>query len=230
MKKQNGLGLGMRVAVLATFAIIAGLLAASQVSAQGSQVSIPRRTINVGSTTTLDLTAEDIGGLGLAAWIVDVSYDAGVLDAIACDAHDAGLCNPDFSSNTVRVNGATSDGIEGDVVLARITFRCTDEGTSVLAVFVKEFADATVGDPQPMSTKVTHGSIGCVPAGEPPDVELGDVNCDGRVNSVDAQLVLQYTADLIDSLPCPDAADMNDDGRITAVDAAIILQIEAGLL
>lgn len=59
---------------------------------------------------------------------------------------------------------------------------------------------------------------------------VGDVNCDGQVNSIDAALVLQFAANLTDSLPCEGAADVNGDGQISAVDAALILQFAAGLL
>lgn len=59
---------------------------------------------------------------------------------------------------------------------------------------------------------------------------LGDVNCDERVNSIDAALVLQLGAGLVGSLSCQDLADLNGDGRINSIDAALILQIAAGLL
>lgn len=58
----------------------------------------------------------------------------------------------------------------------------------------------------------------------------GDVNCDFRLNSIDAALVLQFDAGLSTSLACQDAADVNGDGRINAVDAALILQFHAGLI
>lgn len=57
----------------------------------------------------------------------------------------------------------------------------------------------------------------------------GDATCDGRVDSIDAAIVLQYTAALVGSLACP-AGDVNDDGRSDAADAAIILQYVAGLI
>ncbi len=59
---------------------------------------------------------------------------------------------------------------------------------------------------------------------------MGDVNCDGQVNSIDAALVLQKTAGLITSPECDPAGDINGDGISNAVDAALILQENAGLI
>ena len=57
----------------------------------------------------------------------------------------------------------------------------------------------------------------------------GDVNCDGKTNSIDAALILQRVAGLVSSLPCDAEADVNGDG-IDSVDAALVLQFDAGLL
>lgn len=59
---------------------------------------------------------------------------------------------------------------------------------------------------------------------------LGDVNCDGSVDPVDAVFLLQLEAALIDELPCPDAGDVDEDGQTTLIDAALILQFSAGLV
>lgn len=59
---------------------------------------------------------------------------------------------------------------------------------------------------------------------------VGDVNCDARVTSVDAALILQAEAGLIASLPCPEYADLNMSQSIDSLDAALILQTTAGLL
>ena len=58
----------------------------------------------------------------------------------------------------------------------------------------------------------------------------GDVNCDGETNSIDAALVLQYTAALIGTLDCALGADVNTDDFIDSIDAALVLQFEAGFL
>jgi alkaline phosphatase D len=58
----------------------------------------------------------------------------------------------------------------------------------------------------------------------------GDANCDGRTDAIDAALILQRTAGLLNSLPCAQNADVNRDGRVDAVDASLVLQRVAGLL
>ena len=82
------------------------------------------------------------------------------------------------------------------------------------------------------------GSVGAGPSvlaesqESPLELAVGDVNCDGSVNAIDAELILQYTARLPGALLCPDGGsdDMDGDGYITSIDAAIILQFVAGLL
>ena len=58
----------------------------------------------------------------------------------------------------------------------------------------------------------------------------GDVNCNGSVSSIDAALILQLDAGLLDSLPCAQNADLSGDGEINSVDAALVLQHVAGLI
>ena len=60
--------------------------------------------------------------------------------------------------------------------------------------------------------------------------QLGDVDCDGDVSSIDAALVLQLTAGVISFLFCQESADVDGDGNTTSIDAAIILQFTARLI
>ncbi|MGH7485662.1 MAG: dockerin type I repeat-containing protein [bacterium] len=59
---------------------------------------------------------------------------------------------------------------------------------------------------------------------------VGDANCDGSVNSIDATLVLQLSAGLVQSTACQGKADANGDGSVDSRDAALVLQFTAGLL
>lgn len=56
----------------------------------------------------------------------------------------------------------------------------------------------------------------------------GDVNNDGRVNSTDALLILQYTVGSVANISS--SADLNGDGRINSSDALTVLQISVGII
>ena len=56
------------------------------------------------------------------------------------------------------------------------------------------------------------------------------MNDDGHVNSIDALLILQFDAVLVNSLPNSPSADVDMNFRINSIDAALILQYEAGLI
>jgi hypothetical protein len=58
----------------------------------------------------------------------------------------------------------------------------------------------------------------------------GDADCSGTVNSIDAAVVTQFDAGLIDALTCLEDADVNEDGSVNTIDAALILQFDAGLV
>ena len=64
--------------------------------------------------------------------------------------------------------------------------------------------------------------------GKTPASIVGDANCDGDITSIDAALILQFTAGILGDLPCN--ADANGDGNTDAIDAALVLQFTAGLL
>ena len=57
---------------------------------------------------------------------------------------------------------------------------------------------------------------------------LGDVNCDGAVTIVDAQLIAQLILGRFGELPCPYRADVDEDGGVFITDAQLIAQLVAG--
>jgi hypothetical protein len=83
------------------------------------------------------------------------------------------------------------------------------------------------GGPAPTPTFTPPGPG---PSPTPPAGLTGDANCSGGVNSIDATIILQYTAGLISTLQCLNLADANDSGSVNSIDATIILQYVAGLI
>jgi hypothetical protein len=92
----------------------------------------------------------------------------------------------------------------------------------------------------PTRTSTPHSDVPTATATRPPTrtatrtptphKACGDVNDDGRVNSIDANLVLQLAAGRIAQLPNFASADTNHDGGVNAIDATVILQMDAGFL
>jgi len=61
--------------------------------------------------------------------------------------------------------------------------------------------------------------------------EIGDVNGDGKINAIDASLILQFDAKLIGETALNTAlADVSGDGKVNAIDASLILQYDAKLI
>ena len=56
------------------------------------------------------------------------------------------------------------------------------------------------------------------------------MNDDGTVNAIDATLILQLSAALVDSLANEPSGDVNNNGQLDSVDAALILQRIAALI
>jgi hypothetical protein len=111
--------------------------------------------------------------------------------------------------------------------IATLQFACTQAGTIILHNGYGQtdlVGDQFVEHSDPTPTETLNITCGTALA------RFADANCDGLVNSVDVLLILQFSAHLLDHLPCQEAADANGDGVVNAVDAALVLQAVAGLL
>ena len=187
-------------------------------------VSVSSANTSVGETATAWLRVLNVSPPGLGAWIVNIQYDPAVLSVAGCAPEHGSVCNPAFQPNKVRLVGATAIGLPGDVTLAFVGFTCLRAGTSGLIIEVEQLADAVVGDPQLIAADTLNGSVSCKIG------LLGDANCSGIINAVDALVVLQFLAGLLVSLPCAHNADVDLTGGINPIDALIILQFDGGLI
>ena len=218
----------MRVAVL----LAVTLMAVGFTSARAQQTDTISYTLAVGSLT-MDLGQEgqvelrilDIGS-GAGAWMIDIAYDPDVVSVVECAPIGNNVCEADRTANSLRVTGASATGLVEDTTLATITFRCDETGTSPLSLIlnfgVSGFVDIDVNR--------LEGAITCAAP--------GDVNADGVVNSIDALLLLQFHAGIIellpDQLPVPEdwykPGDVNNNGWLDSQDALLILQFHARLI
>lgn len=160
------IGPGVRLAgITALIALVIGLLGA-QASAADETVSIGSATIVLEGSAGVAVNAANFHAPGLGAWSIDVTYDPSVLSVVACEAAEVGanICNADYLDlgTTVRIVGASAQGLEGDTTLATITFRCDNLGTSPLSVAVGTLADATPGMPVAIEPVISGGSVACV--------------------------------------------------------------------
>ena len=116
--------------------------------------------------------------------------------------------------------------------LVRLEMECEEAGMTALTL-VPRLSDPQLGTHfadslgSAIDPALTGAQATCLST---PAITAGDVNKDGRINSIDAALVLQFSAGLVASLAHPDNADANQNGAVNSVDAALILQFSAGLL
>ena len=151
---------GLRIGVLFA-ALVATLLVARNAAAEGEVVAVGSAIVDIGGDGAVNLLVQGVDAPGLGAWSIDVSYDDEVVAAIECDPQNGSVCNPAFSPDTVRISGANANGIEGDVTLGTITFRCAAEDASPLSISINILADSTVGDPQAIEATLQDGGITC---------------------------------------------------------------------
>jgi hypothetical protein len=116
-------------------------------------------------------------------------------------------------------------------VMAVFHFTCAASGTIRLG---NEPGETTLTDNSLLEHRdagVDQLAINCGAGGATPTAPAllaGDANCNGRVDSVDALMILQRVAGLVGNLRCPSVDDVNHDSRLDARDAALVLQYIVG--
>ncbi len=178
-------------AVLA-LAIAVGITTTQTSAAAAGSLDVQSASTGVGASVGINVSALGVGDPGLGAWSVDVSYDSAIVSVDACDpgATAGGICNAAYTSNSVRIVGASASGIEGDIILATITFSCDAEGVSQLTPANNVFADATLGGPQAMDPSMQGGQISCGVQAPDNSGSGSDGACDMFASQEDAQHAL----------------------------------------
>jgi hypothetical protein len=118
------------------------------------------------------------------------------------------------------VLGANSQTGEIQFSIEKVDYEKFDQSNDYSYLEAKEFT-ANPNITVYVKSKLVYGDEPVkVPDG---DIVYGDLNGDGRINSVDAALLSRYVLEIIDSFPAPlESADLNGDSRINSVDAAIL--------
>ncbi|HUF53649.1 MAG TPA: cohesin domain-containing protein, partial [Dehalococcoidia bacterium] len=174
---SRGWTAALAAAILATLAALAivGVTRAQSVSS----LTVGSATVAPGEQVTISITA-NVSQLG--AWGINVEYDASLVSADSCTGStESGVvasCSIDaVAPNTVRVNGASLDGISGDVVLGTITFTAGDtEGVAALTVATGAALTLAGSDANstPLSVTPTNGAITIAEATPTPEPTVDD--------------------------------------------------------
>ena len=96
----------------------------------------------------VEIVASGVGEPGIGAWTLNVRYDPAVLSVVDCPSEGTQVCNPEFEDDALRFAGAAAEGLQGEVVLGRITFQCESTGTTAIEIELELLADGTIGDPR----------------------------------------------------------------------------------
>jgi hypothetical protein len=82
----------------------------------------------------------------------------------------------------VRITGASANGLEGSTSLGTITFSAAAScsGATALTATTNVFADATIGDPQPITVTIDSGSgVNCAAPTVAPTATVGGLPAGG---------------------------------------------------
>jgi hypothetical protein len=223
--------------------------------------------VAAGGSTTLDITIQNIPAsqeLAMTAFAFNLRYDPTAISVTAADNVQLltvapGSSNPPITAGDEvllpdidgQFMAASADvgplGSEesGSGVLERLTVNVgagAAAGGYALNIFDAATVDILNNTHQPQDTASALIAVGVtcasLPAPEPPPAIMGDVNCSGGVNAVDALGVLRNNSALpvVQNEPCndigaltPHVGDVDCSGLVNAVDALKILRSNAAL-
>ncbi len=195
----------------------------------GSEFLAPNCGLSLDSQFSVELylAAAPAGGYtgieAMLSWSEPLAFES-VMPSAQCASTTAISAE---LSTSLTCSFAEQSDFAGD--LLSISLTCGE--TSSVTDLEIDSASFTGADPDLGPPTLIDATITCVgPQGSGPGPALGDADCSSSVSSIDAALVLQYDAGLLETLDCQFAADTNSDGTVDSRDALLILQNVAGLI
>ena len=184
----------------------------------GEQASVPSSTATGTALVTLDTETS------VLAW--NLSWSGFSSDVIAIHFH--GPAEPGTDA-IVRVELDVISGLESPSVGETTVSEAQKAEILAELWYINIHTDDSGGGE--IRGQVVRAEVQPTPEPTPtPQRLLGDVNCSGEVDSIDATLVLQFGAGLLSSLRCEENADVNADQAIDSLDALDILFLVAGFI
>jgi hypothetical protein len=92
-----------------------------------------RVRMRAGGRRVLKVWAE-LGRGSLGAWTLDLSYDPRVVRVDACTASGGSVCNAAYGAGTVRLTGASAQGLTGRTLLGTVTVSAVGKGADRLSL------------------------------------------------------------------------------------------------
>jgi len=221
------------------FSLTAGSPSLAGIGASGADLLSPGPEIAIGRAALGLRQSDDLDAVKCSG--------TGGSGQVTVDVGDIWFCNPTFSNGNVcetKIN--QGDTVVWDFTGATIPHTTTHCGASCSSPTSSPLWDSGLISPSSpdrtfeftftepgtylyfcqVHPSAQRGRIVVNAAGG----QIGDVNCNGTVDAVDALLILQRNAGLLSRLECEENADVNGDGEISAIDAAIVLQFGAGII
>lgn len=214
------------VLLLATLAVVGlGALwfsSSNDVQAQGTVFELYADDIVIDAAGTTGTYTVGVRAQNSTVAAVDgsIEYDAAALTALSCTSLvDLGACNPDADGQLLFA-AVDPDGFvdNADIPLFEVEFQADGaEGQFDIEAILTESYDVGL-------VSITGNALtGQVQVGVP----VGDVNCNARLDLLDAREMAQYAINVVTSFVCPDGTvldtiavgDTDGDGNVGLLDA-----------
>jgi len=187
-----------------------------------TQIGLPKDLVLVPGTT-YDLPITVMQASSLAAYQMDLTFNGSVLAVEDVIPGAVPLTGKNITSGSVRLNGADTSGVSGNVTIVTVKFRVTGVTDDRTALSLA----AELWDANRLVIPVD------ITSGDAYLLLYGDANSDGKVDQADTLWVLQ---EVVGILPKPDKekpeflmTDVTRNKAIDVGDAMFIAQKNVGL-